>query len=333
MVGISNTNQIKKANTDAVRRVLRSGNGVTIAEIVQATHLSVPTVSRIIEEMVASGEVLNCPEEVATGGRRARQYRLNGAFRYILCVYFDRHQIWYNLCNAVGYSTEKGELPVEDYRHPELIDSLVRQMQQDYPALRAVSIGVPAWVINDELQVIHEYPGFDRVDFHTQIEQRYHLPCRVTNDLKAIAAGYYSSHFPDRRISLCCFYLSDSGPGAGLIVDGKLFPGMAGFAGEIGFIPVGDGKNVKKLLQSSDSTMAERTAAAAAATVALVSLLNPEYLLFCTHGDRLPPVRDIVAECRRLLPEKALPQFIETADYHTYFLKGLHSIALPLVIP
>ena len=158
MAGIFNTNQIKKANTDAVRRVLRSGNGVTIAEIVQATHLSVPTVSRIIEEMVASGEVLNCPEEVATGGRRARQYRLNGAFRYILCVYFDRHQIWYNLCNAVGYSTEKGELPVEDYRHPELIDSLVRQMQQDYPALRAVSIGVPAWVINDELQVIHEYP-------------------------------------------------------------------------------------------------------------------------------------------------------------------------------
>ena len=330
---ISNTNQIKKANTDAVRRTLRHGGGITIAEIVQATRLSVPTVSRIIDDMVSAGEVLNCPEEVATGGRRARQYRLNSAFSYILCVYFDRHQVWYTLCDAVGRAAEKGEIKVADYTHPDVIDQLVRTMQGEYPALRAVSIGVPAWVVNDELQVIHEYPGFDRIDFHALIERRYHLPCRVTNDLKAIAAGYYSSHFPDRRISLCCVYLSDSGPGAGLIVDGKLLPGVAGFAGEIGFLPAGDGRTVMEVLQSPKSTAAERVAAMAAASVALISLLNPDYLLFCTYGGRLPAVRDIVTACRRRLPEKALPQFIETADYHTYFLNGLRSIVTPLVVP
>ena len=118
---ISNTNQIKKANTDAVRKVLNGERGTTIAEIVRATGLSVPTVSRIIEEMIARSEALSCPEEIATGGRRARQYRLNGSYCYLLCIYFNRTMLWYDLSDAVGNSVDAGEIAIAGEDHTDSI--------------------------------------------------------------------------------------------------------------------------------------------------------------------------------------------------------------------
>ena len=322
---ISNTNQIKKANTAAVRKVLNGEHGTTIAEIVRGTGLSVPTVSRIIEEMISRSEALSCPEEIATGGRRARQYRLNGSYCYLLCIYFNRKTLWYDLCDAVGNSVNAEEIAVCGDDHSNTIHQLIHRIQEEYPALRAVSIGVPAWVDHDELRLIHEYPGFDLHNFRREIEKKFHLPCRITNDLKAIAAGYYSSHFPDKKISLCCIYLSDSGPGAGVIVNGSLLPGKAGFAGEIGYLPFGKGTLRDALTPEMPDSI--RKEAATAAAMAMITLLNPDYLLFCTYGGRMPPVREIVADCRKKLPEEALPQFIETDDYHHYFLSGLRSIA------
>ncbi len=326
---IRSTNQIKEFNTDAVRAALNGFSGATIAEVVRATRLSVPTVSRIIDEMVASGEALNCPEEVATGGRRARQYLLNAAYSYALCMYFDQNVLWYELSDATGGAVEEGELPVKDFSHPAVMDALVERMWRQYPALKAVSIGAPAWVDHDEFKAIMEYPGFDRLNFRTLIGDKYRLPCRVTNDLKAIVTGYYSTHFAERKVSLCCFYQSCSGPGTGLVVNGRLMPGFAGFAGEIGYLPVGSGNLHDALLPENDYE--SRTRAAATAVIALITLLNPEYLLFCTYGGRLPAVADIVRICRERLPEASLPEFIETNDYHLYYLKGLRSIASRLI--
>ncbi len=326
---IRNTNQIKRFNTDSVRAVLSGKTGTTIARVVRQTKLSVPTVSRIIDELVASGEVFSCPEEVITGGRRAKQYMLNAQFTYTLCIYFDQNVIWYELSDAISDLVEQGEIAVENFAHPQLIDELVGRIAKAYANLKAVSIGVPAWVDHDELKAIVAYPGFETVNFRTLIGDKYKLPCRITNDLKAIVTGYYNSHFADRKTSLCCFYQSCSGPGTGLMVNGQLLPGFAGFAGEVGYLPVGGANLHDALLPTRD--YASRTRAAAAAVISLITLINPEYLLFCTYGKRLPKTADIIAVCREMLPEAALPQFIETEDYHLYYLKGLRRIGRDLI--
>lgn len=326
---IRNTNQIKVFNTHVVRGALTPRTPLTIGRIVRSTHLSVPTVTRIVDEMVESRELLIYPEEVITGGRRARQYVLNADFAYTLCIYFERKVIWTELTNVIGDVTDRGEVAVEELSHVGEIDRIVAGYAAKYPALKAVSIGVPAWVDRDRLKAIKAYPSFTDVNFRELIQQKYQLPCHVTNDLKAIVRGYYNTHFAGQKTSLCCFHLSSSGPGTGLIVDGKLLPGFVGFAGEVGYLPVGSTTLHQALGPDSDEK--SRVRAAAAAVAALITLINPQYFLFCTHGRRLGPVKKIIDLCREKLPAEALPQFIESEEYHLYYLKGLRQIGRDMI--
>ncbi len=323
---IHSTDQIKAVNVQAVRSALSGRAWHTIAHVVRATQLSVPTVGRIIDEMLSTGEALTSTEEVVTGGRRAKQYMLDPGFSYALCIYLDQQVIWYHLSNVPGDCVEKGELPVQNFAHRDVIGNLIEDIITRYPALKAVSIGVPAWVHDDELREIMEYPGLNSTNFRKLIDEYFELPCRVTNDLNALVTGYCSTHYAGDKINMCGLYISSSGPGAGVVINGTLRTGFAGFAGEIGYLPVSGGTLNEVLLHSNGDYKTKcRAIAETVATIAAV--INPRVMLFCTYGGRMPKLSDIKDECRKLLPEEVLPEFIETSEYHRYYLTGLRTIA------
>ena len=80
-------------------------------------------------------------------------------------------------------------------------------------------------------------PGWDMVSLKPMLEQRLSLPTSVANDatLAALAEHRYGAGKGTRNM----IYLTVStGIGGGIIIEGKLYAGSGGFAGELGHITI-----------------------------------------------------------------------------------------------
>ena len=90
-------------------------------------------------------------------------------------------------------------------------------------------------------------PGWDEVHITEELERRFGMPAALVNDANACAIAEYS--FGAGKGSRNMVFLTfGTGLGAGLILDGKLYSGSSGMAGEVGHIrlaedgPIGYGK-------------------------------------------------------------------------------------------
>lgn len=73
------------------------------------------------------------------------------------------------------------------------------------------------------------------------------LPVVIENDANAFAFGE-SYRNPESKTGVTLFLVLESGVGGGIIIDGKLFRGGHGLAGEIGHVHVRDGTELEEVL-------------------------------------------------------------------------------------
>ena len=90
-------------------------------------------------------------------------------------------------------------------------------------------------------------PGWDRVEIKRQIEEHFGVPTQLENDANACAVAEWKFGAGRGKRNMA-FLTFGTGLGAGLILDGKLYRGTNGNAGEVGHIrlddtgPIGFGK-------------------------------------------------------------------------------------------
>ncbi|UYN83390.1 MAG: ROK family protein [Microcella sp.] len=101
-----------------------------------------------------------------------------------------------------------------------------------------VGIGIPGRVDSQTGHVSHAVNlGVDSLDLGPRLAERLGRPVHVENDVNAAALGAH--HLVARRESRSLAYLNlGTGLAAGLVLDGALWRGARGVAGEIGHIPV-----------------------------------------------------------------------------------------------
>ncbi len=108
----------------------------------------------------------------------------------------------------------------------------------DPAAFASVGIGIPGRVDSALGHVGHAVNlGVDSLDLGAQLAARLGRPVRVENDVNAAALGAH--HLLARGQSRSMAYLNlGTGLAAGIVLDGALWRGARGVAGEIGHIPV-----------------------------------------------------------------------------------------------
>ncbi|MFJ6653074.1 ROK family protein [Microbacterium sp. NPDC091313] len=126
-------------------------------------------------------------------------------------------------------------------------EAVVRSIRDAVAALRAqpelrgrtpasVGVGMPGQVEPGGSHVVHAVNlGIDRLDVALALAPALGVPVRVENDVKAAALG--ASTLDGRSGSMAYLNLG-TGIAAGIVVDGALWRGPRGSAGEIGHISV-----------------------------------------------------------------------------------------------
>jgi len=154
---------------------------------------------------------------------------------------------------AAGLVTPSGEVSVERRastreRGPgmavEVIDALIAAIRGEAgrrgDAIAAVGVGVPGPVdaragrIGEPVPHLPELAGRALA---AELAERFALPAFVDNDVNALALGEWM-HGAGRGARSLVVLASGTGFGAGIVLDGRLVRGVAGYGGELGHTPV-----------------------------------------------------------------------------------------------
>ena len=104
------------------------------------------------------------------------------------------------------------------------------------PNVTAIGIGVPSMVKDGVVYSAANIPSWRKVPLKKLLEKRFELPVRVNNDAKCFALGEFHYGLGRGRRNLVGLIIG-TGLGCGVIIDGKIYGGANGGAGEIGHAP------------------------------------------------------------------------------------------------
>jgi glucokinase len=104
------------------------------------------------------------------------------------------------------------------------------------PGVCGIGIGVPSLVKDGVVYSVANIPSWRKVPLKKLLEKRFNIPVSVNNDAKCFALGELHFGLGRGRKNLVGLILG-TGMGSGVVINGKLFTGSNGGAGEIGHIP------------------------------------------------------------------------------------------------
>jgi glucokinase len=105
------------------------------------------------------------------------------------------------------------------------------------PAAIGVSFGGPADYTTGRVRLSHHVPGWENMPLQAMLENEFHAPARIDNDANVAALGEYRFGAGQGASSLMYITVS-TGVGGGWILNGDIWRGQDGMAGELGHVVV-----------------------------------------------------------------------------------------------
>lgn len=234
-----------------VIEVIRANGEVSRRLIASETGLSTPSVTRLVNELIDSNILAVHDSTTAEGagpGRPASVVKLNPNCAYIVGVDVGEHVIQVALGDMSGRILLNSRLSTDAEKGGDAtcsniikgIDEVCGLYKSSFdgvaPALRAITVGVPGTVDPASSRVAKApmINGWSDFDLKGRLENRMpNIAWRIENDINLAAIGEFA-YGVAQNCDNFVFASIRRGIGAGIFIDGKLYRGNAGFAGEIG---------------------------------------------------------------------------------------------------
>jgi predicted NBD/HSP70 family sugar kinase len=218
----------------------------TIAEIGKETDFSIPTVTKMILELIEDGIVFEDGKVGTAGGRRPFQYGINPNACYFLGVEVKRNSITIGIQdfnNKFVKLSENITYTLENTRESlAALCSIINQFVADSEVLREKIIGACINLsgrINSCKGFSYSYFFFEERPLSEIIESQIHIKTFLENDTRAMGYGEYNCGVVKNEKDVI-FVNIGWGVGISIICGGKLYYGKSGYSGEFGHSPVFD---------------------------------------------------------------------------------------------
>lgn len=234
---------LHRANLERVVRAVRMAGSLTQAEIARSTGLSAATVSNIVRELKDGGTVEVTP--TSAGGKRARSVSLSGDAGIVIGVDFGHTHLRVAVGNLAHQVLAEESEPLdvdassaEGFDRAEvLVKRLIAATGIGPDKVIGIGLGVPGPidVESGTLGSTSILPGWTGINPSEELSGRLGVPVYVDNDANLGALGelVWGS---GRGVKDLAYIKVASGVGAGLVIDGTIYRGPGGTAGEIGHI-------------------------------------------------------------------------------------------------
>ena len=327
---------MRELNRLLILNGVRVSGPITRVAVAHRTGLSRTTVSSIVDELLTDNLLFEgkTVEAAPTGGRRATLLHFNADAGYVIGVDMGRSHLTLLLTNLAGQIIARRSGPFNASLGPEVclqqvIASLMEftaEHQIGWHQIIGVGLGIPGPMDAASRMLVRppRMPGWDQFDMRTVMERACKVPMYFDNDANMGARGE-SQYGAARNVDHMAYVKVATGIGCGLIVNGDIYRGSSGAAGELGHVTIDDNG---PLCDCGNRGCLEVVAGAAAVTMAAARGVYPD-----SGGTSAGPldVADVVQAA--LAGDTVAQEAIERAGYHIGIaLAGLVNIFNPSLI-
>ncbi|WP_026261815.1 ROK family transcriptional regulator [Spirosoma panaciterrae] len=240
IVAFKKNQQVKKA----LLHLYQEGS-LTLAKLAELLNTSIPSATQIIDQLTDDGWVNTVGTVSGNNGRRPVLFSLNPAGHYAVILDSNTHGTTVLLVNPLReiIFQQSVDMALEDTpRFSEFLVSLVNeaiaQSDIDKSSIIGVGLSLPGLIDSQHgLNLSYANLALPEQSLTAWLEQQWGLPVFMINDTKATALGEHrfgSSVGKQHALTINI----DWGVGLGIIINGEVFHGASGFAGELGHIQV-----------------------------------------------------------------------------------------------
>lgn len=234
---------MREYNRSLVLNLIRQSGRISRADIAKCTHLSRSTVSSIIADLIQSNLVGEVGAGRSRGGRRPILLEFNSQAGYVLGVDVGATHLLVLLADLEARPIVRLEERFAMADGPEAgLQSIVRLIEQalaqaglDMERVFGVGIGIPGPLEFATGKPIFPpiMPGWHDTPIRQILHTRLGKPVHLDNDanLGAIGEYWWGAGRGARNVA---FVKVGTGIGCGLILEGQIYRGEIGSAGEIG---------------------------------------------------------------------------------------------------
>jgi predicted NBD/HSP70 family sugar kinase len=232
---------LKEVNSSMIEQLIYERGPLSKPELARITSLSMPTVSKLVDNLEKSKRLCQAGRTGKGAGRKAILYETNRNSGCILAVFFHtrglyRCRIVDMLSNTLSedfFPLDAGSSRSAAASTQKAIDSMIERAPTK---VKAIGVALPCVVKPDgalmSIPQIEPWEGFNLAEM---LAARYKTSIFVENITNLLAVGYYHTILKERQNNIVYIYVGN-GIGSGLILNKQLYKGSIHSSGEIGFM-------------------------------------------------------------------------------------------------
>lgn len=215
----------------------------SLADLSKELGTSIPTTTKLVEELLEEGLLEELGKQGTNGGRRPSIFGLKPSAGYFVGVDIRRKYISYAVTDfkgsTIGYFEQ---LPVSVQNSEESFRDLGTYLKEslrsngiDPNKVLAYGVNLTGRVNKETGYCFSYFLGEDK-PIAAVLEEELSKPVFVENDSRAMTYGEYIRGVAKEEKNMLFINVA-WGLGMGMIIDGRLSYGKSGFSGEIGHFP------------------------------------------------------------------------------------------------
>ena len=229
---------------------INDGN-YNLADLSRAINTSIPTTTKLIEELIEEGFIEELGKQDTNGGRKPSIFGLNPSAGYLVGIDVKKKSI------CIAITDFKGQVITYIENHPFVLENseesvilLCRTIRElvkkagleDDESIMAYGFNLSGRVNNETGFCFTYFLGEDK-SITSVLENEFNTPVFVENDSRAMTYGEYICGVAKGEKDMLFLNIA-WGLGMGMIINGKLHYGKSGFSGEIGHFPILDNEQI-----------------------------------------------------------------------------------------
>ena len=215
----------------------------SLADLSKELGTSIPTITKIVGELIDEGYLEDMGKQVTNGGRKPSIYGLNPSAGYFLGIDIRKNDFSIAVTNFKGQIVDLQEDICFTLRNTEescielcdMVKEHISKTSIELDKIRACGINLSGRVNNETGFCFTYFLGEDR-PIGALLQEQFGCPVFVENDSRAMTYGEYICGVANNEKNMLFLNVA-WGLGMGMILDGKLSYGKSGFSGEIGHFP------------------------------------------------------------------------------------------------
>ncbi len=212
--------------------IVQSG-GISRAQIARETSLNRSTISYIINYFLENNIVFETSEKVLTGGRASTLIKFNYDIEEIMIIDLQKNKLKILITTYSGKYLDRFDFPIThgDEHNIEYITKCLKTVLIKHPHIKNCGIAIHGIVSNTKNIITSPFYTYEYDDI-VQIFKNLDLNIHIENEANIYTNGILVQD--NLTISnLLNLHIKD-GVGSGQIINGSLYRGDNGYAGEIG---------------------------------------------------------------------------------------------------